>query len=101
MAWTHNQLATVARKHKLQTLAERHLQSVQKIPGLRTKESFVCALEAVRLAQELSPDDFKGQLDAINTINLQLYDQIQVSCLKNSLVLVILLILIPSMFLAG
>lgn len=78
MAWTHNQLATTARIHKLQHLTERHLLQAQKIPGLQQAESFVCARESVRVAQELSPDNFKEQLDAIDAINLQIFDAPQV-----------------------
>ena len=49
MGWTHNQLAKIARKHKLRSLSERHLQQALRLePGNRAAADYLAELRAGR-----------------------------------------------------
>ena len=77
-AWTINQLAKVARHHKMKGVCEKTLNTMYKMQSVDASYLFVKAKEQVLCHMQLS-SDLEKQLEIINATNLQYFQPPQKS----------------------
>jgi len=75
-AWTINQLAKVARHHKMKGVCEKTLERMYKMQSVEPAYLFAKAKEQVLCHMELS-SDLEKQLEIINSTNLQYFQRSQ------------------------